>query len=259
MAVHQATTLKVMSLNLAHGRKDRLNQLLVSGDKIRSNLNDIATVLNSENIDVVALQEADAPSRWSGNFDHIALLSKQAGYPVRAHGLHAKNWIYHFGTALLSMLDFREVVRHSFTPTPPTTNKGFTLGQIAWQPESPDKDIRLVDIISVHLDFSRQAVREQQISEIIAILGEREYPVIIMGDFNSDWQADEHTLKAVAEQADLHAYRPEASDMGTYPSSGRRLDWILISRELEFVTHDTMPDTLSDHLAVVAVLRFKQP
>ena len=76
--LHVADTLKVMSLNLAHGRKDSINQFLVSGEQTRQNLDDIAEVLKQRDIDVLAVQEADAPSRWSGGFDHVAELSRQS-------------------------------------------------------------------------------------------------------------------------------------------------------------------------------------
>ena len=38
-------TLRAVTLNLAHGRKDSLNQLLVSEEQIRENLDDIAAFL----------------------------------------------------------------------------------------------------------------------------------------------------------------------------------------------------------------------
>jgi len=34
-----------------------------------------------------------------------------------------------------------------------------------------------------------------------------------------------------------------------------RLDWILVSEELDFVRYVTLPDRLSDHLGVVAEVR----
>jgi len=60
---YSTDTLKVMSLNIAHGRKDGMNQLLLSGTTIRNNLEDIAAVLVQSGADIVALQEADVPSR----------------------------------------------------------------------------------------------------------------------------------------------------------------------------------------------------
>ncbi len=42
------------------------------------------------------------------------------------------------------------------------------------------------------------------------------------------------------------------SEIRTVPTRGTRIDWILISSGLEFAEHRTLPDRVSDHLAVVA-------
>lgn len=251
-------TLKVMTLNLAHGRKEGINQLLLSKHRIRSNLDNIAFFLQQSQADIVALQEADAPSRWSGNFNHVALLADQADYSAYIHSPHASSWLFNYGTALLSRLPFTATLKHTFQPSPPTLNKGFTLGQVAWNPDNNADQSILLDIVSVHLDFSRKSVREQQTAELINIIAERSNPVIILGDFNSDWFADEKVLRQLTEKSGFHVYRPQARDLGTYPSSNRRLDWILISRELEFRNLTILPEILSDHFAVIAEIAVKE-
>lgn len=247
-----AETLKVMSLNIAHGRKDGINQLFLSGATIRKNLDEIAAVLDHSGADIVALQEADAPSLWSGNFDHIALLAEQADYPAVVHTAHARSWLFNYGTAILSQADFIETLNYTFEPSPPTLNKGFTLAQIVWQPHGQEQPPVLLDIVSVHLDFSRREVRENQIREITQVLEGRDNPLIILGDFNSDWLADELVVRALANDNGLKGYRPSADDLGTYPSGNKRLDWILISETLEFISYEVLPDVLSDHKAVLA-------
>ena len=52
--------------------------------------------------------------------------------------------------------------------------------------------------------------------------------------------------------------RSDGQAMTTFPGSGERLDWILISPELEFVSYTHLDDTLSDHLGVVAQLRLTE-
>ncbi len=242
-------TLKVMTLNLAHGRRDGINQLFLSAGTIRHNLEGIASFLVNHDVDVVALQEADAPSFWSGSFDHVAMLAEQAGYPSFESSNHASSWFFNYGTALLSRVALSGVVHHTFKPSPPTMNKGYTLGQLAWQAGKAEPV--LIDIVSVHLDFSRKSVREAQSAELSETLSGRGNPMIIMGDFNSDWFANEQVVRALAERTGLHVYRPEAEDLATY-SDTRRFDWILISKQLEFVSFKVLPDVLSDHSAVVA-------
>lgn len=247
-------TLSVLTLNVAHGRKDGLNQLFKSAASIRRNLEEIAVFLAGTGVDVVALQEADAASLWSGSFDHVALLARQAGYSFSESSKQANSWFFSYGTALLSKVAMSGVVHHTFKPSPPTMNKGYTLGQIRWQPGAGEPV--LVDIVSVHIDFSRKSVREQQITELRETLAGRGNPIIIMGDFNSDWFADEQGVRALAERSDLHVYRPDADDLPTY-SNTKRFDWILISKQLEFVSLEVLPDILSDHSAVAAEIRMR--
>ncbi len=249
--------LKVLSLNMAHGRKEAMSQLFLSKDSIHDNLNDIADVLKQTEANLVALQEADGPSHWSGNFDHVAKLAQQAHYPWYARAGHAKGWLYNYGTALLSDTAFVDVIGHSFTPSPPTMTKGFILGQLSWQPNEHINNTIMIDVISVHLDFSRQQVRQQQIEEMTRVISQRNNPVIILGDFNSDWFADDQLIKGLVNQNDLRVYKPEATNLGTYHKTGRRLDWILISNELEFNRYTVLPDVISDHAAVIAEVTLK--
>jgi endonuclease/exonuclease/phosphatase family metal-dependent hydrolase len=161
--------------------------MLVTKEDIQQNLADIAAVLTNENADVVALQEADGPSGWSGKFDHVALITQQAGYPWYNRADHAQSWLFSYGTAVLSRWPISETIEHTFTPSPPTLNKGFLLSHMTWRAKgSAGKDIKF-DIVSAHLDFSRQKVREKQITEMAEALAKREHPMIILGDFNSDW------------------------------------------------------------------------
>jgi endonuclease/exonuclease/phosphatase family metal-dependent hydrolase len=48
-----------------------------------------------------------------------------------------------------------------------------------------------------------------------------------------------------------------AENLPTYFTSGRRLDWVLISDELEFLSHAVLPDAISDHQAIVADIGWK--
>ena len=59
------------------------------------------------------------------------------------------------------------------------------------------------------------------------------------------------TVRELAKALSLKVWKPE-ENVVTYPSRGTRLDWILISKELQFRSHGVLPDELSDHRAVVA-------
>ena len=252
---NHAGVLKILSLNVAHGRKQATNQIFLSKQQIQQNLKDIASAIVNQNADVVALQEADGPSRWSGDFDHVEFIANQTSYPWYFRAVNAQSWLFNYGTAVMSRWPVAETLAYNFKPSPPTLNKGFLLTRIKWQPNPvADKEID-IDIVSVHLDFSRQTVREKQIAEMRELLSTRNNPVIILGDFNSEWFADKSVIKRLAERGGLQVYKPQADNLSTYSDSDSRLDWILISSELAFVSYKVLPDKLSDHLMVVAEIQ----
>ena len=254
-SVITSESLSVLTLNLAHGRKDALNQMLQKTSTTRRNLEEIAGFLTTSGADLIALQEADSPSRWSGKFNHVDFVSEKTPYPCRIHAHHAQKAMYDFGTALLSRVPYVEKLAHTFAPSPPTTNKGFVMGKVRWNPGDRLPQPVTVSVISVHLDFSRKKVRESQTEEMRAMLPDIATPVIILGDFNTDWDNEDSSLRTIVENGNLKIYQPEATDLGTYKKGKHRLDWILISNDLEFVSYNVPQVVLSDHQPVQASVR----
>ncbi|MBN2255336.1 MAG: endonuclease/exonuclease/phosphatase family protein [Deltaproteobacteria bacterium] len=247
----RSDTLRVMTLNIAHGRKNGRHQLLRRTSTIQANLDDVAVVLQRQSPDVVALQEADGPSAWSGSFDHVRYVAEKAGLAYSIRGEHVKRKNTSYGTAILSDFPIDTSVSVTFSPSPPTFSKGYVMSTV----EVPGN--RAVDVVSVHLDFSRKAIRERQALEIAERLRKRTRPLIVMGDFNCDWASREMTLRLLMDSLRLTAYCPGAKNMITFPKSNRRLDWILVSSDFEFVTCNVIGDTLSDHQGVIADVRLK--
>ena len=247
----------VATLNIAHGRKDARNQVFLNEEQIRSNLEDLAELMNRSEADMIALQEADAPSWWSGKFDHVEFLTQASPYPCYVHGVHASNRMYDFGTALISRHPLHDSKVHSFEPSWPTTTKGFSLARIPWNPGGEMDQARMVTFVSVHLDFSRRSVRRSQIDELTSELKTIDGPLILMGDFNTDWLTEDSSLKYLAENLDLTVFEPHAEGLSTYGDKGARLDWILISADLQFQRYAVYPDVVSDHYAVAAEIKLR--
>ncbi len=78
-----------------------------------------------------------------------------------------------------------------------------------------------------------------------------------MGDMNAPWRKG-GAVERLALGLGLSAHRPNDGEP-TYPlgPKGRRLDWILVSPDLEFLRYAVLPDRVSDHLAVAAELRLR--
>ncbi len=244
-------TLDVLTLNVGHARGMALNQLFVSHSRHQRNLEGIAAVLKQADADVVALQEADAVSLWSGRFDHVEFLSATTDYRCYVHGHHADTWFYRFGAALMSRVAMSETGSHAFRPSPPTTTKGFVRGTIRWRRPGEGEPVREITLISIHLDFSRKKVRDAQIAELVTAMSGRVNPLIILGDMNEDWSHEDSAVRRIASEFGLRAFTPEAAELGTYEQT-KRLDWILISEELGFVDYTVLPDIVSDHRGLMA-------
>ena len=250
---HDADSLVVATLNVAHGRGRALNQMLIGKQQMGRNLDAVGRLLARQGADVVALQELDVDSLWAGSFDHAARLVEAAQLNCTVLGLHAETWLYRFGTALLSEVQLMEPRITSFEPTPPTTTKGFVSATLQWRQGG---EIRPVRVVSAHLDFSRKGARRQQLADIIEAIIRSPIPIILMGDFNEEWRPDESVVRRLIEEAGMTAYQPQSDRLASYKKS--RLDWIFISDELEFVTYRTVQDQVSDHRLVVAELRWSR-
>jgi endonuclease/exonuclease/phosphatase family metal-dependent hydrolase len=254
--------MRVMTLNIAHGRGNSLSQLLLSEREIRHNLDQIASLLKDQAPDVVALQEADGPCAWSGSFDHVAYLAEQSGLTHHWRGEHGSySWrTFHltYGTALLSQkaLDHRHSQHFGLSWR---DSKGYVSAQFQNYGQNAN-EAEAITFVSLHLDFLRHMNRKDQLSMIEqAFAGMAKGPVVVMGDFNCSWQSNHGLLKNFCRANGLHAYQPRAS-LPTFPSRAprRRLDWILCSESIHFKSHSVINIPISDHCAVIADLELRR-
>jgi endonuclease/exonuclease/phosphatase family metal-dependent hydrolase len=243
--------LSVATLNVAHGRGLARTQVGLPRQTFAANLDHIAALLKQKQPEVVALQEADAASVWSGKFDHVARVAEAAGYPHRHHGWHVNTGIggkrLRYGTALLSQPALFSRTAHAFAQEP-TDTKGFVAAEIDFQG-------RRLLVASVHLDFKSSWTRRRQAEQLVEHFTGADRPLVIMGDFNCGGEEDD-ALTLIACGLGLRAYRLGATDLDTYPSCAprARIDWILISRELRFIDYHVWPECISDHRGVAATI-----
>jgi endonuclease/exonuclease/phosphatase family metal-dependent hydrolase len=241
-------TLKVMTLNLAHGRGTRALQEFVSDKKTRENLDEVAELLQRERPDIAAFQEADIKSRRSGNFNHVNYITERAGYLQAVHGEHAKGFGFNHGTALISGLQMSEPLSIAFEPKLPSPDKGFVVCTVEFGGTK-------VDIVSVHLDVASDKVRREQSEVMVNILSRRDNPLVVMGDFNCQLQDSKQLYQILNEGLLLSAYEFDSEELDTFGLLDKRIDWILISDKLEFYSYSVLEAKLSDHLAVIAEIK----
>ncbi len=247
------STLHVATLNIAHGRGSATRQLGHGRATFERNVDRIADLIRAHHPDVVALQEADAPSAWSGGFDHVNRIAERAAYQHVQHGLHFDFGFgvlrIAYGTALLGRAKLTKRASHPFRHSPPH-RKGFVVAETEF-------DGGPVTVVSLHLHSGSSTLRRQQADELIALLRDHKQSLIVMGDFNSTWFDEQDALRRVITGLDLVAYDGDSNALNTFPATAprKRLDWILISSDLAFVSYRNWTEKMSDHLAVEATVR----
>lgn len=244
-----ADILKVMTLNLAHGRGLGILQEFVSDDKTRENLNNVVELLDRERPHVVAFQEADIKSPRSGNFNHVHYIAERAGYGQTIHAEHIKGLGFYHGTALISKLQMSDPLYVSFDPALLSPDKGFIICTVEFGAGPTE-----VDVVSVHLDFASNSVRSRQVRQMVGFLSGRANPLVVMGDFNCQLQDSKEVFNILSKELSLLAYELYSEELQTSTFLNRRIDWILISPELKFHSYAVLEDRVSDHLAVVSEL-----
>ena len=254
-APRSAPVLRVATLNLAHGRGLATSQIGLPRETFEQNLRAVGEVLCAERPDVVALQEADASSAWSGRFDHVALLAQAAEFPYVHHVLHVDHGPpglhLRYGTALLSRLKLANCTGHAFR-TGVLDAKGYAAARVEFAG-------RPLTVVSVHLDPSSARRREQQAAALINDLRSCPGGLVIMGDFNTTWDKPDDGLRVIADALHLRAHEPLDAARATYPAASprRRLDWILVSDDLLIQKSWECSESISDHQAVVAALEWR--
>jgi len=252
-AIECRPQIRVMTLNLAHARGEGLHQLLQSHATAMRNLDRIGELLQSAAPDLVAVQEVDGPSFWSGGFDHLDYLAGRRGFSQFVRAEHVAGPGLTYGNGLLARLPLSDPLAATFPPALAQPAKGFVVSSFRW----PGPGNLWLDVVSLHLNPLNAGVRMTQARALVRLLRQRGRPLIMMGDFNTEWQHQDSVLPWIGAELGLQAYRPEAADLASFPVLGRRLDWILVSRELEFRGYQVLPDAVSDHRAVAAELRLR--
>jgi endonuclease/exonuclease/phosphatase family metal-dependent hydrolase len=254
--VSPSGALRLMTLNVAHARRQGRHQVLQSESALRGNLAAIAAVIRRESPDVIALQEADGPSAWSGGFDHVATLAELAGYPHAFRGEHNPFSLGRFdlssGTALLARVPLGAPRSLAFGESWRDT-KGFVAATLSGETIAAPP----IDVVSIHLDFLAERVRRRQVERLVDHFRGHDRPLVLMGDFNCEWSERRRCLELLRRELKL---RPvDGAGHATFPSWRPliRLDWILVSDDLAFAGYETLPDQLSDHLGVVAEVRLR--
>ena len=150
---------KLMTLNVAHGRATGFSQLLQTTVEAEAHLCDIARLIKREQPDIVAFQEIDKNAFWTGRVDQSQFIAEKSGYLHWFAGSHQSGGFLNYGTGLMSKHPLTNPISFTFNKPFARPRKGFVLSVVDW----PEVEGTKVDIISVHLDFLSTAERREEL------------------------------------------------------------------------------------------------
>jgi len=248
--------LRIVTFNIAHGRGLALIQGLTSSRKLRQNLRRIASLLGRLKANVVALQEVDECSVWSGNFDHLDYIRAHAGFPHAAFGINNRRagmMNLSYGNAILSRFPVVDTETIVFGRRK-VGEKGFLFAEI-------DVGGRIVPLVNLHLHFSSRRRRLLQLDQLVAWLRGKEHergsgwavPPVICGDFNAPDTRDDATASLLGHLHDYGDYTLYPRLRPTFPSPmpRRALDFIFVPPGCRSVQCEVVHSVLSDHRPVL--------
>ena len=249
--------LRLLTFNIAHGRGLGLHQGLRTVAKLRANLLKIARLIQRLEVDIVALQEIDENSRWSGSFDHLAYLSEHTGLPHAAFGINNRRvGRYHlnYGNAILSRFPIAHVETVPFGRSV-IGEKGFVFAEIDLGKR------RRLPLINIHMHHRSRPQRLKQIARLIHFLDEQRThraahwgaPPVVCGDFNnpSHWPDATATLLGYFERTNNYTLLPKTGRTFPSPWPARALDYVFLPEECREPKAEIVRCLLSDHRPVL--------
>ena len=276
--------LSVVSYNIGY-LSGLTNQQAVERDQTFYETNQATAVkaLGDLRPDILALQEIDFDAYRSFNLNQQEAISAAL---EMAFGAIAVNWDKRYvpfpywppqahykkvvsGQAVLSRYPIRRNERLVLekVPTNPFYYNALYLDRVAQVTEIDVSGQALV-VINVHLEAFDAATRTRQ-TQVVRELAEgyaQAYPVLLMGDFNSDLnradEGDRHSIQLLLDSPVLVSTQLLQSEAFTFPSDQPRytLDYIFYTpATLEVVNTEVVAAAAqaSDHLPIQAQVRLR--
>lgn len=243
-----AQEIKVMTFNIFHGE--------VNGTQGKSNLQQVAELINQYQPDFVALQEVDSMTNRSASLNN-GVRKELVQELARLTGLYG-----YFGKAIdFSNGGYGEGILSRF----PAQSQRFDLPT----PEGGENRALLVvehcypngqKIIFCGTHFCHEYAKNQeaQAEALCDLLEKENVPVIVAGDFNVRPDSKPYS---VIVKAFIDVAVQNGNPKNTIPSDNplHRIDYIFVSKNDNWVIKDVLAiqSDASDHLPVLAILELK--
>lgn len=274
------TVLSIMAYNIGYLSGMYNNQATYRPKRIfDDNLAECIRLIDLLDPDIIALQEVDYSSTRSYNVDQARALGEQK----YAHLANAINWDENyvpfpywpfssqFGAVLSgqSILSKPEILHHSRTKLPrvadmPFWKDAFYLDRLV-QHASLRIGADTLQVFNVHLEAYDAKVRLKQYNEVMRLISPYLdlYPVILLGDFNSDPREEGGVAEKLIAHEKLALAELDTSALQyTFPSGDpiKRLDYIAYTHaHIERLDARVLErfGEISDHLPVWMQFRLR--
>lgn len=257
-----AKSLRLLTLNIAHGRGLSPYQGLHSAKSIERKLKRIAYLLRRFNADVVALQEVDEDSHWNKRIHLLNALQEASGYKHSYLGVHNRRLgrlPLAYGNGLLTKFPIRRAEHQAFGQAQ-LGEKGFLCAEL-------EVEQGILPLINLHLDFRSRLRRIEQIEHLIQFLEDKHYTSdlkphlspIICGDFNAregkPADAVRHLFRYLLEGLDYQLFPKKKSK--TFPSllPTHGIDFFFVPQSYEVTHCEVLRSFVSDHRPVLLDLK----
>lgn len=249
--------LRILTLNIAHGRGLSTYQGFHGVRGIERNLLRIARLLQREEADIVAMQEVDEDSHWNKRIHLLDFIKKEVGYAHSHLGVHNRRGgrlPLAYGNGVLSRYPIEHADHQAFG-TSELGEKGF----LYTEHTLPSGHL---PIVNLHLDYKSRLRRIEQIERLIAFLEKRHalqgsetyLSPVVCGDFNS------RSGKLNDAVAHLFKYLEEQCAYQLYPKNGRTfpsllpvhgVDFVLVPPSYKVLRCEILRSYVSDHRPVL--------
>ena len=232
----QGFPIHVMTYNLHNG----------FNTKGKLNMEEIAQVIESNNPDIVALQEVSRGWVVSGRVDMLAWLSQRLHMPYVFDPTADPFW----GNAILSRYPILAYSREDLPPRDLFILRGFIAALID---VGNDQQIKVIATHFHHLE-GQTDIRQLQSQTILDFLAGLS-STVLLGDLNAEPTDREIAMLYQARLRDAAARMdPELAYTFASDNSHQRIDYIWVSSDLRVGDVQVPLSTASDHLPVVAVI-----
>lgn len=230
-----STTLRVVTYNIRHGRRD----------EGRIDLEGVAEALSVGEADLIALQEVDVFQIRSGLADQPDWLARRLGME-HVYGPAMRRGLGEYGNVLLSRhpIIYTRLVKLPAWLEP----RGAVIARV----RTPNGDLT---VAVTHLGLSRMD-RKAQVRTLLEALAEEPGPYLLLGDWNAEIGTPE--LSPLGER-----YREAFAAAGVEKSHTLRtregepvaaIDHIFVSADLKVKEASTLTHLVSDHQPVVITI-----